>query len=116
MDPKIKIATYSSEIVREEGHQVMKINYLGALIVPNIAENPDIMARTIDLLVESPNISRIVFIQQRNYNYSTAETFMLQEIANLYTFLIKQEKILSPSKLSMLPVGRLLSSDVRLSS
>ncbi|MFA7708301.1 MAG: hypothetical protein WCX73_05110, partial [Candidatus Pacearchaeota archaeon] len=92
---------YSYEVVREAGHQVMYINYLGAVNVPNLAENANIMARTIDLLIESPNISRIVFVQQRNYNYSSSETFLLQEIANLYVYLTKQEKILSPAKLSV---------------
>jgi len=92
---------YSYEIVREAGHQIMYINYLGAVNVPNIAENANIMARTIELLIESPNISRIIFVQQRNYNYSSSETFLLQEIANLYVYLTKQEKILSPTKLSI---------------
>jgi len=92
---------YSYEVVREAGHQVMYINYLGAVNVPNIAENANIMARTIELLIESPNISRIVFVQQRNYSYSSSETFLLQEIANLYVYLTKQEKILSPIKLSI---------------
>jgi len=92
---------YSYEVVREAGHQVMYINYLGAVNVPNIAENANIMARTMELLIESPNISRIVFVQQRNYSYSSSETFLLQEIANLYVYLTKQEKILSPSKLSI---------------
>jgi len=92
---------YSYEIVREAGHQAMYVNYLGAVNVPNIAEDANIMARTIELLIESPNISRIVFVQQKNYNYGPAETFLLQEIANLYTYLTKQEKILSPTKLSV---------------
>src|SRR3989338_7594945 len=93
---------YSYEVIREEGQQVMYINYLGALSVPNLADNPDIMSRAIDLLMDVPNVSRIVFVQQRNYNYSSAETFMLQEIANLYIYLTKQEKILSTSKLSIM--------------
>lgn len=92
---------YSYEVVREAGHQVMYVNYLGAVNVPNIAKNPEIMARTVELLIESPNISRIVFVQQRNYNYGSSETLLLQEIANLYVYLTKQEKILAPSKLSI---------------
>jgi type IV secretory pathway ATPase VirB11/archaellum biosynthesis ATPase len=93
---------YSYEIVREAGSQVIYINYLGAPYVPNIAEDSDIMSRTIDMLMENPNLSRIVFVQQRNYSYGSSETFMLQEIANLYVYLTKQEKILSPSKLSIM--------------
>ncbi|VVB78650.1 Type II/IV secretion system protein [uncultured archaeon] len=92
---------YSYEIAREEGNQVLYVNYLGAPYVPNIAENPDVMARAIDFLVETSNISRIVFVQQRNYNYGSSEVFLMQEIANLYVYLSKQEKILSPVKLSI---------------
>ena len=93
---------YSYEVIRESGQQVMYVNYLGALNVPSIADNPDIMSRAMDLLIEAPNILRIIFVQQRNYNYSFQETAMLQEIANLYVYLTKQEKILSPSKISIM--------------
>jgi len=93
---------YSYEIVREAGHQVMYINYLGALKVPSLADDSEVMSRTIDLLIESPNVTRIVFFQQRNYSYSSEKTFMLQEIANLYIYLLKQEKITSPFKLSIM--------------
>jgi archaeal flagellar protein FlaI len=93
---------YSFEVVREEDSQVLYINFLGANFVPSIADDGDVMARTIDLLIETPNVSRIVFVQQRNYSYNLAETFMLSEIADLYVYLTKQEKILSTSKLSIL--------------
>ncbi len=96
---------YSYEVIREADSQVMYVNYLGASYVPNIAEYPDIMARTADLLIEAPDISRIVFVQQRNYSYSSPEMFMLQEIADLYVYLTKQEKILSPLRLSIMNSG-----------
>ncbi len=93
---------YSYEIVREFGNQVMYINYLGALVVPVLAESPDIMSRTIQLLIEAPDISRIVYVQQRNYSYDSSQVFLLQEVANLYVHLTKKEKILSPLKLSIM--------------
>ncbi len=95
-------ALYSYEVSREAGNQVMYINYLGALEVPSLAESPDIMARTVDLLIEAPNISRVVFVQQRNYSYDFSQVFMLQEIANIFVYLTKKEKILSPLKLSIM--------------
>lgn len=98
---------YSYEVMRESGNPVAYVNYLGAPFVPNIAENPEVMSRTIDLLMESSNISRIVFVQQRNYNYSSNEIFMMQEIANLYVYLTKQEKVLTPKKLSIMNSGYL---------
>ncbi|MBR9704362.1 type II/IV secretion system ATPase subunit [Candidatus Pacearchaeota archaeon] len=92
---------YSYEIVKEAGASVMYINYMGALSVPSLSENPDVMARTIDLLIESPNTSRIVYVSQRNYSYDSGQVFLLQEISNLYIYLTKHERILSPVKLSI---------------
>ncbi|MGV8152371.1 MAG: ATPase, T2SS/T4P/T4SS family [Candidatus Nanoarchaeia archaeon] len=92
---------YSYEITREASNQVMYINYLGASSVPNIAVDANTMSRTIDILSGVSDISRIVFVQQRNYSYSSNQVFLLKEIANIYTHLLKQEKLLSPLKLSI---------------
>ena len=92
---------YATEIERESGEDVMYINYLNAPIVPSMADNADVMARSIDALAQNPNVSRVVFVQQRNYNYDSREVFLLGEIARIYNFLAKQEAILSPEKLSL---------------
>ncbi len=57
------------------------------------------MSRMIDLLIESPNISRIILVQQRNYNYNFEQVEMLAEIASMYNYLMRQEKVLSLEKL-----------------
>ncbi|MBU4308239.1 MAG: type II/IV secretion system ATPase subunit [Nanoarchaeota archaeon] len=90
---------YSHEVQREAGEDVLYINYLGALFVPSLADSSEIMERTVDSLIENPNVSRIVFVQQKNYNYDFQETSFLLEIAQLYVYLVKQEKILSQEKL-----------------
>jgi len=92
---------YAFEVEREGEQDVLYINYLGAPFVPSIAESSEVMSRVIEYLVKTPNISRIVFVQQRNYSYDFSQVIMLQEIANLFTYLTRQEKILSPSKLSL---------------
>ncbi len=94
-------AIYANEIEREQGEDVLYINAVGAQIVPSIAENAEITARVIDLLAENPNVSRIVFVQQRNYNYPNEQILLLAEIARIYNFLTKQEEILSPRKLAL---------------
>ena len=90
---------YSYEVQREGEEDILYINYLGAPYVPSISDYPEVMERTIDALVENPNVSRIVLVQQKNYNYDSNETFLLLEIVQLYVFLIRQEKILSQEKL-----------------
>jgi len=90
---------YSFEVQREAGQDIMYINFLGASFVPNIAESAEVMALVVEYLIQSPNVSRIVFVQQRNYNYDSSQVMLLQEISRLYTHLMQQEKFLSPSKL-----------------
>ena len=92
---------YATEVQREQGEDVLYINAIGAPFVPSIAESPDVMARAIDLLADNPNVSRIVFVQQRNYHYPNKQVLLLAEIARLYNFLTKQEEILSPKKISI---------------
>jgi archaeal flagellar protein FlaI len=92
-------ALYSHEIQREGGEDVLYINYIGAPYVPSLSDSPEVMERTIDALIENPNVSRIVFVQQKNYNYDFKETSMLLELAQLYVFLLRQEGILSQEKL-----------------
>lgn len=90
---------YSYEVKREGGEDVLYINYIGAPYVPSLAEHQEVMERTVDSLIENPNVSRIVFVQQKNYNYDFVETSYLLDIAQLYVYLLKQEKILSQEKL-----------------
>jgi len=86
---------YSYESHREGGEDVLYFNYLGAPYVPSISDSPEVMQRTIDALIENPNVSRTVFVQQKNYNYDFSETEILLELARLYVFFLKQQKILS---------------------
>ncbi|MBS3086731.1 type II/IV secretion system ATPase subunit [Candidatus Pacearchaeota archaeon] len=92
---------YSYEVKREGGEDILYINYLGAPFVPSLSESPDVMEKTIDALTENPNVSRIIFVQQKNYNYDFRETNFLLEIAQLYVYLVQQERILSRDKLTM---------------
>jgi len=89
------------EIESKGGEDILHINYLNAPFVPNIAENPGVMGSVVDFLAENPNLSRIVFVQQRNYSYNFEQVQMMLEIARIYIFLTKQEGLLSPAMLSL---------------
>ncbi|MBT4376065.1 type II/IV secretion system ATPase subunit [archaeon] len=90
---------YDYLVEREGGEDILYVNYLGAPFSPSLAESPEVMERTVDFLIENPNVSRIIFVQQKNYNYDFRETSFLIEVASLYVHFIKQEKILSQEKL-----------------
>jgi archaeal flagellar protein FlaI len=93
---------YSYEINRESGENVLYINYLGAPIVPSVETYGEVMAHTFGILKEEKGISRIVFVQQRNYSYDNAQVQALLEVANLKGRLLNVENILSNEKLSVL--------------
>jgi len=94
-------ALYATEVEREDGEDILYVNYLGAPYVPSIEDKAEVMSRTVDSFVENPNVSKVVFVQQRNYVYSFAQIKGLIEIAQLYNYLIKQERLLSAEKLSL---------------
>ena len=95
---------YSVEVQRKEGENLMYINFLGAPFTPSLADSAEAMARTVDALIENPEVSRIIFVQQKNYNYSFEQVSLLIEIAGLYNYLMKQEMVLSPEKLRVYKV------------
>ncbi len=90
---------YSYEIQRKGGEDIIFINYIGAPYVPSLSNHAEVMGRTIDVLMDNPNVSRVIFVQQKNYNYDFKETSLLLEIAQFYVYLVRQEKILSQDKL-----------------
>lgn len=90
---------YSYEVIREGGEDVLYLNYLGAPFVASLEDSPQVIERVIDALIENPNVSRVVLVQQKNYNYDFEETSILLELSQLYVFFLKQERILSQEKL-----------------
>ena len=92
---------YGFEIERREGDNVLYINYLGASFVPSIADSAEVMSKTIDALLDNSNVSRVVFVQQRNYHYPFEQVKLLVEIAQLYNYLMQQERVLSAERLGL---------------
>jgi type IV secretory pathway ATPase VirB11/archaellum biosynthesis ATPase len=96
---KNEVPLYAYEVQREGGEDILYVNYLGAPFVPSIADHVEVMDMVIDALIKNPNVSRVVLVQQKNYNYGIKEVSLLLEIASLYVYLVKQEKILSQEKI-----------------
>jgi archaeal flagellar protein FlaI len=90
---------YEYRTERKGGEDIIYFNYKGVSYSPSLENYPQVMERTVDSLIENPNVSRIVFVQDKNYNYDFIETSYLLEIASLYVYFMKQEKILSHERL-----------------
>ena len=80
-----------TNVLRQGEDIVLQINYENSPSVPSIEDNPTCMAITIEKLTESPNVTKILFSQKRDYEYDYHQTQLLVEIGNLYNYLIKQK-------------------------
>lgn len=99
-----RVPLYGYEIVIEGEDTVMKINYEGATVVPSLEDSPVVMAKTMDNLIESSGVTKIVFSQKRDYEYDFNQTRILIEIAKLINRLAKQKESYSFQTLSSDPV------------
>ncbi|MBW2971777.1 type II/IV secretion system ATPase subunit [Candidatus Woesearchaeota archaeon] len=90
-----RLPLYGYEVLREGEDNVMRINYEGAPTVPSIEDNPTVMSRTCDHLIESKNVTKIIFLQKREYEYDYNQTALLKEIALIYDKLSRQKEMFS---------------------
>ncbi len=83
------------EIFREGEETILKVNCENLTTVPSVEENASLMAYTMDRLIENKAVTKVVFLQKRDYEYDYAQTRLLMEIALLYNKLIKQRDLFS---------------------
>lgn len=94
-----KTPLYAYEVKRKSGEDVLYINFQSAPFVPSISDYPEVMQRVVELLSENPSVTRVVLVQDKNYNYDFEESKALMEVAQLYNYLVRQENVLSQRKL-----------------
>ena len=84
---------YQYNIAKEGDDNILRINVESLPYIPSIEDNAAVMAKTVDILTETAQVSKIVFIQKRDYEYDFYETQLLVEIAQLYKRLSKQKEL-----------------------
>jgi len=89
-----KDSTFSYDVIREGGEVIVRINCEAYPLSPSLEDDPMLMARTIDILIEVKDATKLVFAQRREYEYDYKQTMLLSEIARVYDKIVKQ-KILS---------------------
>ncbi|MDP3765589.1 MAG: type II/IV secretion system ATPase subunit [Nanoarchaeota archaeon] len=86
---------FSYDILREGEETILMIDLEQYPHTPSLEDDPVCMSRTVDILAEAGNATKIVYAQKRNYEYDYSQTLMIQEIAHLYSQLTKKRDILS---------------------
>ena len=75
---------FSYDVIREGDDVILSINLEDYPGVPSLEDDPIIMSKICNMLMEIKDATKIIFIQKRNYEYDYSQTFLLMEIANLY--------------------------------
>lgn len=94
---------FSYDIVREGEETILTINLEDYPNIPSIEDDSVVMSKACDLIIEAGTITKIVFVQKRNYEYDYSQTLIIQEIANLYKQLTKRKDLFSYTALLSSP-------------
>ena len=84
---------FSYELIREGEDVIVRIDLEQFPNIPSLELNPMIMSRTMDILAEVGNATKLIFYQRRDYEYDYEQTLMLLEIAKLQNSFVKQKII-----------------------
>ncbi|MBI4151318.1 type II/IV secretion system ATPase subunit [Candidatus Woesearchaeota archaeon] len=82
----------SYDVLREGDEVILRIDCEQCTFFPSIEDDGRTMAMAIDLLAEVGHVTKIVFVQKRDYEYDTAQVLLLEEVAKIYKQ-ISQNKI-----------------------
>ena len=86
---------YSYDLIREGEETILRIDCETLNYIPSIEDNATTMSKTITLLMETGPVTKIVFVQKRDYEYDFYQTQLLLELAQLYNKLAKQKELFS---------------------
>ena len=87
------MALFDYDVIREGGENVLRIGCESYAKVPSIEDDPVIMMKVIDILMEVRDATRIVLTQKRDYEYDYTQTMLLLEIASIYNDLIRKKDL-----------------------
>lgn len=92
---------FSSEVTHEGEDTILHINCESVLKVPSLEDEPLFMNKAVELLIENPETTKIIFNQRRDYEYDYAQIRLLKEIAMLYNRLARKQTEFSHARIAM---------------
>lgn len=87
-------------IVKEGSENILKVNYVNVPRIPSLEDDPLCMAKTIEVLISNPSVTKITFSQKHDYEYDYSQVKLLLEVGRLYKELVKQKEIFSYSAIN----------------
>ena len=89
-----KKGPFSYDIIREGEEVILRMDLDNYPKVPSLEDDPILMAKTCDKIIEAGEVTKIVYYQKRNYEYEYDQVALIKEIANLYRHLSKRKDII----------------------
>jgi len=84
---------YSYDLIREGEETILRIDCEALTYIPSLEDSATTMAKIITILMETGPVTKIVFVQKRDYEYEFYQTQLLQELAKLVNKLSKQKDL-----------------------
>ena len=85
-----KGGVFNVEVEREGGDTILRVDCETLLRVPSLENESLYMGKTVELLMENPDATKIVFSQKRDYEYDYAQVRLLKEVAMVYNRLLRR--------------------------
>ncbi|HSU73089.1 MAG TPA: type II/IV secretion system ATPase subunit [Candidatus Binatia bacterium] len=83
----------SYDVIREGDEVLLRIDCEACTFFPSLEDNSRTMALTIDILAQVGQVTKIVFVQKRDYEYDYPQVLLLLEIAKLYKQLSQNKQV-----------------------
>ena len=83
------------DVIREGDDVILSVNLEDYPRIPSIEDDPVVMSKMCNIMIEVKDATKIIFIQKRNYEYDYSQTSMLGEIAKLYNKLTRRKDVFS---------------------
>lgn len=93
------------EVIREGEENILFIYVENFPIAPSLEDSELVMAKTIDILEQISDVSKIVFTQNRDYEYDFSQTSMIKEIADLHKKVLQDKATIGYISFSTLNVN-----------
>ncbi len=81
--------------------RTLKIDFLNSVYGASIEDFEVSMAIVIDKLMEIKDVETIILSQNRDFVYDSEQVSLLKEIASLIKFLLKDARLISPSRVAL---------------
>jgi archaeal flagellar protein FlaI len=88
-----KRACFAHEVIHEGDDKVLRIDCHSCSFSPSLEDSELCMAKTIEILAQIPDVTRLVFVQEKNYEYDLRQTQLLSNLAALYKRLSEDKRL-----------------------